>query len=81
MSLWGIDESTTDRALIVPVGTATATDLHAAALAWIQITKSLAMRRTVQQAVDDANAILRVSGVPAALRRFGVVGGRNVRIR
>jgi hypothetical protein len=82
LSLWNIDAATTDRALIVPVGTDTETNLYAAARAWRQIVDSLGKQgRTVQQAVDDANFILgTIENVPASVLRFRVIGGANVRL-
>lgn len=82
LSLWNIDDNTTDRALIVPVGSETNTDLFAATIAWKEIVRSLINdRKTVSDAVTSGNFLLQLNGVPASRLRFRVIGGQSVRIR
>ena len=79
MSLWNIDDATTDRALIVPDGATVDTDLMAAARAYVRIVQSLAVQgKTVAQAVVDGNNRLAADGFEL---RFRVVGGGSVRIK
>ena len=50
LQLWGIQASTPNRSLIVPVGEYSPTDLYQAAQAWIQILVRLSEGTTVFQA-------------------------------
>jgi hypothetical protein len=82
LSLWDINASTSNRALIVPVGTETETNLYAAALAWIAIATKLGVDGLpVGQAVAAGNVVLQNNGVPESELRFQVIGGTSVRIK
>ena len=87
LEMWGIDQNTPGRALIVPVSSPTAlTDLNLSALAWVWISIKLSDgHSSVYDAVKYANDNLARSvysdGRPVQLR-FRAIGsneGRNVK--
>ena len=82
LSLWDIDQTTTNRALIVPVGSDTNTNLVAAAFVWRVIVDYMGRQgATVQDAVAAGNFKLQLEGVPESELRFQVIGGTGVRLR